>query len=256
MSPSSASAPAEPLSPKTPAASSATAAATTASDAHAHASAATAAALCSQVLRAVATLCDTDRATGSTSDSRNSSGSSSTGRDSARDALWRVQGLCEDILRAMWSWGPTDPHVLEYGFKAVSALVHRDETGERRRAFGLAVVTCPRALYAREVGLCDVFLFCGQRWLEHACPPHCVEEGVKALHHLTVKGQQATLERFTHFFDGAAADELTEVVVLKVQLRAALRIKLLADVEDAVKRNKKAKARALQSNFPAFLLPK
>jgi len=218
------------------------------------------ASVCAQTLRAIGTLCDTDQpAGGSSSDSRSSS-SSTSGRDMARDSLWRFETdrgeLCSTVLEVMWNWGIVDPQVVEFGFRAITMLVHRDdESGPRRHAFGHSSFVSRAGPYDQDVGLCDVFLRAVSRWLEHNGPSHCVEEGVKCLTHLTHKGHPANTAAFESFFKDSEHD-LTEVRLDKKRALHALEHKLRADVEHYEAKGKKSKAISARNNFPPFLLPK
>lgn len=221
------------------------------------------ASVCAQTLRAMSTLCDTDQPAGSSSDSRSSSSSTSR-RDAARDALWRFETdkdkhrgeLCSTVLEAMWNWGIVDAQVVEFGFRAITMLVHRDDdSGPRRHAFGHSSFTSRSGPFEQEIGICDVFLRAVSRWLEHTGPTHCVEEGVKCLTHLTYKGHPANTAAFEGFFKDSELD-LTEVRLEKKRALHALEHKLRADVEHYEAKGKKTKAKFARDNFPQFLLPK
>ena len=221
--------------------------------------------VCLEALRAIATLCDTDHPQDRDSSESRGSSSGSSSKDLARDALWGSSpggaDLCAAVIEAMWVWGEEDAQVCQFGFRAISKLVHRDEeTGPRRQAFGSSTVVCRRGPYERQVGVCDLFLRSVLRWLECKEPAHfahlaaVVDEGVKCLHHLSYKGQRSNAARFTNFFQGSA-DDLTEVLRDKAKARFALEHKLQCDLAHYEQKGNTAKARALEANMPKFLLP-
>lgn len=221
--------------------------------------------MCLEALRAIATLCDTDHPQDRDSSESRGSSSGSSSKDLARDALWGSSpggaDLCAAVIEAMWVWGEEDAQVCQFGFRAISKLVHRDEeTGPRRQAFGSSTVVCRRGPYERQVGVCDLFLRSVLRWLECKEPAHfahlaaVVDEGVKCLHHLSYKGQRSNAARFTNYFQGSA-DDLTEVLRDKAKARFALEHKLQCDLAHYEQKGNTAKARALEANMPKFLLP-
>lgn len=185
-------------------------------------------------LRAVGTLCDSD-----------------VRDDGVREKFWAIPTLCESILASMWIH-VDDHRVAHMGFKAVSNLVRRDERGQKREAFGARRFTCRRS--KTEIGICDIVFKVATLWIQHVGYPHCIEEGVHCLSHLTHKDHAVNTAAFRAFWDDSE-EEITEVRLRKIQIKRALMHKLNRDIEHAKKNGKAHKVKMLQDRLPLYLQP-
>jgi hypothetical protein len=170
---------------------------------------------------------------------------SAGGRDAGRDAFWQQEKLCDTVVGAMWTF-VDDAHLVEFGFRAITKLVHRDADGLRRERFG------QHRLAAGGQGVCDVFFHVAQRWVhDNTASVLVVDEGVKAMWHLTFKSS-LNPPLFSAFFADCESD-LTETRLHKHRVKAALELKLKKDVAEAKARSRHDKANALMQHFPKFL---
>lgn len=201
-------------------------------------------AVCRQALKVMGTLCDTE-SSGAESSGSVGSALSAGGRDAGRDAFWQQEKLCDTVLGAMWTF-VDDAHLVEFGFRSITKLVHRDTDCSRRERFG------QHRLAAVDQGVCDVFFHVARRWVhDNTASVLVVDEGVKALWHLCYKSA-LNPPLFSAFFADCESD-LTETRLHKHRVKAALELKLKKEVAEAQARGKNDRAKALEHHFPTFL---